>query len=64
MELKLTWREVLDAYKALYLYSWIDDYIREIVKPSGYIYFAWNGRILKLGGDGCVDTGLTVDDLV
>lgn len=59
----MSWREVLDSEKRQW--GHIDRFVREAVAPSGYLFFAWNGRVYMYhDGDGSYrDTGITVDNL-
>lgn len=62
-ERKLTWQDVLDCK---YYPKRIDNFL-EIVRVSGYKYFAWNGSVFYLISiDGYLtfsDTGISVETL-
>lgn len=42
-----------------------DSFVSEIVRPSGYPFFEWNGRVYQMdaGGLPFLDTGILFEDL-
>ena len=63
--IKLTWREIFDAYKAYGKSSTIDRFVRDVLSGTEYRYFNWNGRIYEVDDDykGWQDTGIKAEDV-
>lgn len=57
--LGLSWQHVLNAYKMKSIWT-ISEYVENVVIPSGYEYFSWNGKVYKFFSDSkkYYDTGI------
>lgn len=49
--------------KPAYHFGHIDRFFNEVVKPSGYEYFEWNGRVFKVNKRPYESTDILYKDL-